>query len=433
MELEFLPGHLEILERSPSRVGRLVALAIMVLCTLALLWSIFGKIDVIASAPGRIIASQYSKVVQAPELGEISSIHASDGQSVTRGDILVELVPISAEAEAERLDAQVEFSILEITRLEALLTDDPGSFDPPKGIAPAKVARVRERLMSAYQEQQAEEETFTAQLAHNTVQQEAAQRDIVELEMLLSNMRERYEGREELFKKGHFPRLKLLELKEQLLSRERELLAKRSELEVLKTDVKTLESQRQQQRTERRRTLMEQLDQERRKLVDLRQEHIKAKERARHLTIRAPVDGVVQQLAVHTIGGIVTAGQELMMVVPDEAALEAEVKVLNKDIGFLLPGQPVELKIESFPYTRYGTVKGKILHVSRDSVTDEQLGLIYPAHIRLSARAIAVDGKDVLLATGMQVTAEIKTDSRRVIDYLLSPLMDHQHNAMRER
>ncbi|WP_159587979.1 HlyD family type I secretion periplasmic adaptor subunit [Chelativorans xinjiangense] len=433
-ELEFLPGYLEILERPPSRVGRFFGWAIMGLCALVLLWAIFGRIDMIASAPGKIIISQYSKIVQAPEAGEVANIHVGNGQPVARGDVLIELNPTTAGAEAERLRTQVEFSALEMARLEALLTDDPpGKFNPPQKVSRTRLAIVRDRLMGAYQEQQAEEETFAAKLAGNEAQQQAATRDIAELEALLANVRERYKSRKELTDKGHFPRLQLLELEETLLNRERELLGKKSEFDVLLTDRKALQTEKLQRRTERRRNVLEQLDEERRKLVDLRQELIKAEERSRHLTIQAPVDGVVQQLATHTLGGIVTVGQELMVIVPDHATLEAEVNVLNKDAGFVRAEQAVELKIESFPYTRYGTIKGEVLHISRDSIADERLGLIYPARIRMSADSIAVKSKEVALSAGMQVTAEIKTGSRRIIDYLLSPLMEYQHDALRER
>lgn len=433
-ELEFLPGYLEILERPPSRVGRFFGLTIMVLCALALIWATFGRIDVIASAPGKIIVSQYSKVVQAAEPGEVSSILVRNGQSVARDDVLIQLNPTAARAEVERLRIQVELSTLEVARLAALLTDNPPrKFDPPENVAPDKLATVRERLAGTYLEQQGEEKTFAAQLAHNEVQQDAAKRDIDELGLLLANVRERYEGRKRLSDGGHLPHAQLLEFEELLLTRQRELLAKKSELKVLVAQHDTLESERLQRHAERRRTLMEQLDAERRKLVDLRQEYIKAEEKSRYLTIHAPVDGVVQQLATHTLGGVVTAGQELMMIVPDDTALEAEVNVLNKDAGFVRAEQPVELKIESFPYTRYGTVKGKVLHVSRDSIADENLGLVYPARIQMSAHTILVDGKEVPLSAGMQVTAEVKIGSRRVIDYLLSPLMDYQHNALRER
>ena len=151
------------------------------------------------------------------------------------------------------------------------------------------------------------------------------------------------------------------------------------------------------------------------------------------MTIKAPVDGVVQQLAVHTLGGVVTQGQELMIIVPEGLDLEAEVTIENKDVGFVRAGQPVEVKVDSFPYTKYGTIKGEVIHVSRDSMEDEQQGLVFPARVRLAAQTVQADDEIIQLSAGMSISAEIKTGDRRVIDYLLSPLKEYQSESLNER
>lgn len=154
---------------------------------------------------------------------------------------------------------------------------------------------------------------------------------------------------------------------------------------------------------------------------------------ARLTRLRAPVDGVVQQLAVHTLGGVVTAAQPLLVIVPIDEGLEAEVNVLNKDIGFVRPGQTVVVKVESFPFTRYGTLSGVLDSVSHDAVPDEHLGAVFKARVRLQGATLDIDGVPVRMSAGMQVSAEIKTGTRRVLDYLLSPLKRYQSEAMRER
>jgi RTX toxin transport system membrane fusion protein len=136
---------------------------------------------------------------------------------------------------------------------------------------------------------------------------------------------------------------------------------------------------------------------------------------------------------MHTLGGVVQPAQQLMVIVPDDAVLEVEVMVLNKDVGFVHSGQPVEIKVDSFPYTRYGTIAGEVAHVSRDSVQNEQLGLVFPARIKIERNSIVVEDREVPLQAGMSITAEVRTGDRRVIDYLLSPLQQYQSEAMRER
>jgi len=142
---------------------------------------------------------------------------------------------------------------------------------------------------------------------------------------------------------------------------------------------------------------------------------------------------MVQQLAVHTVGGVVTPAQPLMVLVPADQALEIEAALENKDIGFVNPGQEAEIKVETFPYTRYGTLHGEVTHVSSDAINDEKRGLIYAARIKLPQTTMAVGNKHVNLAPGMAVTVEIKTGTRRVAEYFLSPLIDHASESLHER
>ncbi|MEO3958300.1 HlyD family type I secretion periplasmic adaptor subunit, partial [Chromobacterium piscinae] len=149
--------------------------------------------------------------------------------------------------------------------------------------------------------------------------------------------------------------------------------------------------------------------------------------------LTAPVSGSVQQLAIHTVGGVVTEAQPLLAVVPANEALEVEAQIENKDIGFVRPGQAVTVKVESFPYTRYGYLDGVVETVSHDAQQDEKRGLLFPARIRLKQSHLVIDGARVNLSAGMAVSAEIKTGKRRVIDYFLSPLQEHVGEGMRER
>jgi hemolysin D len=159
----------------------------------------------------------------------------------------------------------------------------------------------------------------------------------------------------------------------------------------------------------------------------------KTQQRSQLMQLRAPVDGTVQQLSIHTVGGVVTPAQELLAVVPSTESLEVEATVLNKDIGFVRAGQRATVKIESFPYTRYGYLEGIVESVSHDAAQDENLGLVFQARVRLSKASLLIDDVTVALTPGMALSVEIKTGTRRVIDYVLSPLRQHQTESMRER
>jgi hemolysin D len=169
------------------------------------------------------------------------------------------------------------------------------------------------------------------------------------------------------------------------------------------------------------------------KAESLRQELLKASARNKLMQIVAPIDGTVQQLAINTVGGVVTPAQVLMLLVPNDQAMEIDARLENKDIGFVSAGQSVEVKVETFPYSRYGTLRGRVLHLSRDAINDDKVGLTYLAKIQLEKSSVAVTGREVPLQAGMAVTAEINTGRRRVIEYLMSPLLEHVHESMRER
>ncbi len=169
------------------------------------------------------------------------------------------------------------------------------------------------------------------------------------------------------------------------------------------------------------------------KVLSLAQDLIKAEQRSGLQRLTAPTDGVVQQLAVHTVGGVVTPAQQLMVVVPREHQLEVEAWVENKDIGFVRAGQPVVTKVESFPFTRFGTIEGSIMTVSHDAVPLEKGGLVYAARVALNRSTMQVEGTEVNLSPGMAVTVEIKTGTRRLIEFFLSPLLRGVQEAARER
>lgn len=163
------------------------------------------------------------------------------------------------------------------------------------------------------------------------------------------------------------------------------------------------------------------------------QDAVRADSHSRLLKLTAPVDGTIQQLAVHTVGGVVPAAQPLMLIVPKEAQVEVEAFMENKDVGFVEVGQRAEVKIDAFEYTKYGTIPARVTHVSHDAIQDEKKGLIYSVKIALEKSSIDVDGRDTPLSPGMSVNVEIKTGTRRVVEYVLSPLLQHKRESLNER
>ncbi len=236
-----------------------------------------------------------------------------------------------------------------------------------------------------------------------------------------------------------------------MVESERELVVQKQRLTEAEAALAAIGEQRRQAEAEFRRSRLGELAQAEEKADNLAQELVKAEQRTRLQTLTAPVDGVVQQLTIHTVGGVVTPAEILMAVVPAESPLEIEALVANQDVGFVHAGQKAAIKIDTFDFTRYGLLHGEVLGVSRDAVIDPSrdpatsraaaadvteprpMGSGYTARISLDRAAMEIDGKKVDLRPGMAATVDIDTGTRRVIDYLLSPLLRYGQESLRER
>ena len=217
------------------------------------------------------------------------------------------------------------------------------------------------------------------------------------------------------------------------IEQEADLSHEQSRLKEIEATLREARSQRAELTAQTRRMTLDSLTEGQQKASTLEQELRKAQSRGKLMQLTSPVEGTVQQLATHTIGGVVTPAQPVMLIVPQDQAVEVEAFIENKDIGFVNPDQEAEVKIETFQYTKYGTIKAHVTSVSHDAINDEKRGLIYSTRVKMNQSTIQVEGKSVNLSPGMAVSVEIKTGKRRVIDYFLSPLIQHTSESLRER
>jgi len=433
-EYEFQPGYLEIVERPPSPWARRTAVALTTLLLVVIIWSFIGRLDIHATTQGRLIVSSHSKIIQSLESGEITAINVRDGQMVSAGDALISLNPVGATASVQELKQRLDYQRLREARLQALLTDNPlENFKVISDFSASNIALTHEHLISEWQEVQANLANLDAQMDTNLAKVNAGKWQIEALQKLSTNINERLEIQRALAEQNYYPKLELLEQIKEELESERVLTQQHAELKVLQMQYNELKGQRRSYLAETKRKYNDRLNEVLAEIGGLTQQLVIAKEKRRLMNLVAPVDGVVQQLAVHTLGGVVQSAQQLMVIVPAKMQLEAEVKVLNKDIGFVHEKQQVALKVDAFPFTRYGTIPGEVIHVSRDAIEDEQLGMVFTARIKLASNSIIVENAAVPLQAGMSLVGEIRTSDRRVIDYLLSPLQQYQSEAMRER
>ncbi|MEK9967766.1 MAG: HlyD family type I secretion periplasmic adaptor subunit [Ferrovibrio sp.] len=434
-DIEFLPASIEVMEMPASPTARVMFWGLTALLVIGLLWSFIGELDVVAVAEGKTVPAGKTKVIQPLETGVVRAIHVQDGKAVKAGDLLIELDPTATGADVRRLINELVAARAEAARLDAAMypAKPLAHFKVPPGVPAGLVAMNRTLLMSQTDEHQSHLAALDAEHDRRLAESRAVEATVTKIEKALPLLRERMDARNTLAEKGYGSRLLALELQQQMVEMENELKSLRHRREEAQAGLQALRKQRRQAESEYARTVMAQRTEAYRKIVGSEEDLLQAEQLTELKKLVAPIDGVVQQLAVHTLGGVVTPAQAVMAIVPGEATIEVEAMVLNRDIGFVAPGQEVEVKLETFLFTKYGTLPGRVISVSRDAVEHQKLGLVYPARVALERSFIDVEGRRMELGAGMSLTAEIKTDRRRMIDYVLSPITRYRHESLRER
>lgn len=436
-ELAFLPAQLELIETPPSPVPRLAARLIMALFAVALLWACIGQLDMVAVAPGRTVTGGRTRIVQSAETAVVRRILVRDGQHVSQGELLIELDATATSADQHKAEAALLDARLAAARAAALVAAAGVGHAPvlanETGLPAGRFEATARLAQSAYAAYAAKRQGLEALVAQKQAELATVDAAIPTLEASLAIARTRVADYEKLLAKGYASKQDYLQREQERLGMERDLTAQRSRRTELRSAIAAAREELAATVTDTRRQWQDELRQAQEQIRQYEPEVARTTRRNTLMQLRAPVAGSVQQLAVHTVGGVVTPAQPLLSVVPDNEPLEVEATVLNQDIGFVRPGQRATIKVESFPYTRYGYIEGVVESVSHDAIQDEKLGLIYQARVKMGKTELLVDGVKVRLTSGMALTAEIRTGKRRVIEYILDPLRQGVDESMRER
>ncbi len=471
-ETEFLPAALEVMETPPSPLARLLLLAMCALVGIAVLWSIFGKVDVVAVGQGKIIPEAQVKVIQWGGTGGgsdgltgvVRAIHVVEGQEVKAGQLLLELDPTMTGADAAQATRGLMSAELDRARARAIgryLQNGRINSVAPQGTPQDVASTQRQLIRSTIAEYEAKAASLREQRGEKRAELDAAREERAKIEQTLPLLQQQVDARAELAEKGYGSKLLLWQAQELLVERQKNLSIQAANIARAQAAISTIDMQLAQAKQELTRGTLTDLA----KAQDdasLRGEEIKkATQRTALTRIRAPVDGTVTQLSLHTIGGVIQAAQPLMVIVPKDARLIVEAQLQNKDIGFVRQGQQVHIKLEAFPFTDYGMIDGTLTTLSADAVPQEvntqsqksnskaaesgqaQGGLVYTARIALDTKSITqllqkagcTPNAPCLrkITPGMAATAEIKTGQRRIIKYLLSPIAKTASEAGRER
>lgn len=454
-EREFQAAAVEILETPASPAARIFAGIIVVFVSTAMVWSWYGRIDTHATIQGKLIPIGKVQVIEPLITGTVKAIHAKSGDHVAAGDVLIELDSAEYAAERQKLRGGLTVAEVSAARLKALLEavarDTPSSeaafaipAAAPSAIVELQLLQMRQSLAS----HRAEQASLQADIAQKQIEIAHGKKTLAERQKLVSLTGDRLHIFVQLEERGVGIKSNTIDARQEAQDQLMAAVTEEGRIAELEAATKTLVARQRERRETYLDKVATELIEVDRGIGMLRQDLVKAELFERASMLKAPVAGRVQQLAVNTLGEVVQTGQQLMVLVPDGTALEIEALLLNKDKGFVREGQEARIKLEAFPFTKYGTLNGKVLTVSNDAIpigaskatpgmgeaTHDNSGpLVFPVRLSLDQTTIQADGETVALTPGMAVTAEIKTGDRRVLKFLLDPLMEMQDEAFHER
>jgi HlyD family secretion protein len=444
--LDFAPGLLDIQERLPSPLPRIVLRGLLILLLALLLWAAFGRLDVVAVAEGKLIPKTYLKIVQPAESGIVRDILVSEGQHVEAGQVLVRMDGNLSEADSKSIQQALEHKTLELRRIDAELSGQ--AFERQPQDSPELFRRIQAAYLS---NRRALEDDLAAERAsrQRAVQELASALEIQrKLEETLPNYQAQEASFEKLGKVGFASNLMVMDKKRERIEKEQDLQAQKYNAMSLQASIGQSDRRLAQIQSDYR----QKLEAERVAIYAehqrLEQEWAKQSHRNSLLELKAPQAGVIKDLATHTPGTVVSPGTVLMTLVPNNEHLLAEVWVKNTDAGFVRQGQEVKVKLSAYPFQKYGMVTGEVFRISADSTdrssnNNQQTGaeasqpmnaqFSYRTLIDLQQQHLEFDQDKLTLAPGMQVAAEIKLTDQTVMEYLLSPVRKAFHEAGRER
>jgi hemolysin D len=460
---EFLAPALEIVETPPSPVHVAFLWIICALVAAALAWAYFGRVDIVAAAQGKFQPTGQVKVVEPLETGRVEDIRVGDGSFVRAGDVLIELDRSAALADRDGARAELASVRAEILRRRTALVsarshrfDGSPAIDWPGDAAPGLRERENRVLAADLGQLAANVASFDAERAQKAAEGDKLRETIATQKNLVATLQERVNMRAKLVEEKAGARAAVIDATETLQYQITQEARQEQDLASLTAGLNIIDRNSDKAVQDFISDNAQKLEDAERRAEDAEQRLAKAEAALDHLTLRAPIAGRVQSSIITNVGQVVASGQEIMRIVPEDSGLEIQAYVRNRDMGFVSVGQEAVVKVESFPFTRYGVIKAHVTRVARDAIPEPDASaiegdptrisnaagfaggertqnLVFPVVLKPDAETITVDGAVEPLTSGMAVTVELKTGARRMLEYLFSPLVEVASKAMRER
>lgn len=441
--LDFAPGLLSIQEAPPARLPRAVLITVVTLFAILLTWAIFGRLDIVASAEGRLVPQTYVKIVQPADAGIVADILVKEGQAVHAGQVLMRMDTQLAKADAATIRNELLLKSLQLRRIDAELSGTSiknRRDDPPL---------LRAQIENQYR---AHRQAYFDSVAEVRAALEKAKQDLASAEQVREKLKQVLPtytksalAYERLAKEGFVGALAVQEKERDRIEKAQDLKAQEANVLSLKATIAAAEKRLAQITSNYDSQLQNERVETASQHQKLEQEWAKSAHKTGLLELKATQDGIVKDLATHTRGTVVSPGTVLLTLVPQDEPLQAEISIRNDDVGFVYPDQQVKIKLAAYPFQKYGMVDGRVIHVGADATDSTPSGrdgssestpagaLAYKALVKLSRQTLQTDDGPLRLTAGMRVVAEIHQGHRTVMEYLLSPLQKAFQEAGRER
>ena len=442
--LDFSPGLLSIQESPPARLPRAVMYTVGVLFVILMVWAIFGKLDIIASAEGRLVPETYIKIVQPSDAGIVQEILVKEGEQVQQGQVLMRMDTQIAEADAKTIGNDLAMRSLQLRRIDAELAGQvlvKGRDDPSDLFHQIESQYHDRRLSYTDALEQAQDALKKSQNEYHS-----AKEVLSKLQQITPILKQQADSYADMGKDGYVPQMTVLDKQRDYLEKSQDLRAQQLTVASLEAAVSQAKKQIDQITSKYRSDLQNERVEAGGQHRKLEQDWLKQEHKSGLLELKAPQSGIVKDIATHTIGTVVSPGTVLLSIVPENEPLVAEIMVKNDDVGFVYPHQKVKVKLAAYPFTEYGMLEGAVTRIQADSDSDTQTKdqsqskdkqqsppSVYKAIISLSSQVLESQGKKLKLVPGMQVVAEINQGNRTVMKYLLSPVRKTLDESGHER
>lgn len=432
---DFLPQGRAVAENEAAPLARVLVLVIALLFGALLLWAALAQVDQVAMAPGVVRPAGKVKIINHPDGGRVAAVLVSEGQKVVPGQALIKLDPEFSREEIAKLNGEWISQSVRIARLEAEANDTVPEFDAALEAGRTDLVAAQRQLFDARRQSlHARRATSNSVMEQRARDADAAAARAKQLGRSLGILKQQEAAVSDLADKGYFPKLRYLSIQRQIIDLEGQIAETHEALRSAQSALAEAGNRRDSIDKEWRSEALGELATARREIAKIKSTLHQEQTRLRNLAVRAPIAGIVQNITITASGQAIRGNEPLMDVVPTSAHLLVEARVSNDDIGHIRQGQKATVKIRTYDFVRFGSLKGVVDRIAADAVADPETGqMTFNVTIRTDRSHLGRTPRDQPVNPGMQAMVDLHIGKRSILSYLTDRLDRTTQTAFRER